>query len=179
MFDLGGLRRCSVASRTEISISLGSSRVATVRDYMDPDPVTVRPDTSLEEVARVLGENELHGVPVTTDDGRVVGIVTENDLVIGDDEGDLHIPAYIELFGGLVFLGRFQRFEERMKKAVASNAEQMMSADPRTVGPDDDLDDAAHVMVETGHNRIPVVDGGRLVGVVSRADVVRALAAGQ
>ena len=150
-----------------------------VSDYMDSDPMTVRPDASVEDVARVLGENELHGVPVTEEDGSVVGIVTENDLVIGDDEGDLHIPAYIELFGGLIFLGRLQRFEQRMKKAVAATAAQMMTADPRTVGPDDDVHDAAHVMVETGHNRIPVVQGGRLVGVISRADVVRALAAGQ
>jgi predicted transcriptional regulator len=146
---------------------------------MDADPTSVRPDASVEEVARVLGQNELYGVPVTEEDGTVVGIVTENDLVIGDEEGDLHIPAYVELFGGLIFLGRLQRFEERMKKAVAATAAQMMTADPRTVAPDDDVHDAAHVMVETGHNRVPVVDGGRLVGVISRADVVQALAAGQ
>jgi CBS domain-containing protein len=153
--------------------------MAAVREYMDADPVSVRPDASVEDVARVLGENELHGVPVTTEDGAVVGIVTENDLVIGDDEGDLHIPAYIELFGGLVFLEPFRRFEQRMKKAVAATAEQMMTADPRTVAPEDDVHQAAHVIVETGHNRIPVVADGRLVGVISRADVVRALAAGQ
>ena len=152
--------------------------MATVRDYMDAEPLTVTPDATVEEVARILGENELHGVTVVDADGRVVGVVTENDLVIGDDEGDLHIPHYIELFGGLVFLEPFRRFEQRLKKAVAATAEQMMSADPRTVGPDDDVHDAAHVIVETGHNRIPVVDGGRLVGVISRADVVRALAAG-
>jgi CBS domain-containing protein len=145
---------------------------------MDADPVTVRPGASVEEVARVLGENELHGVPVTDEDGTVVGIVTENDLVIGDEEGDLHIPAYVELFGGLVFLESFRRFEQRMKKAVAATAAQMMTADPRTVTPGDDIHDAAHVIVETGHNRIPVVEDGRLVGVISRADVVRALAAG-
>ena len=153
--------------------------MTTVRDYMDADPVTVPPDASVEEVARVLGENELHGVPVVEEDGAVVGIVTENDLVIGDEQGDLHIPAYVELFGGLIFLGPLQRFEERMKKAVASTAAQMMTADPYTVGPDDEIHDAAGVMVETGRNRIPVVEDGRLVGVISRADVVRALAAGQ
>ena len=149
----------------------------TVREYMDPDPVTVPPDASLEEVARLIGENELPGVPVVDGNDHVVGVVSENDLVIGDEQGDLHIPHYIELFGGLVFLEPFRRFEQRLKKAVAATAEQMMTADPRTVGPDDDVHDAAHVIVETGHNRIPVVEGGRLVGVISRADVVRALAA--
>jgi CBS domain-containing protein len=153
--------------------------MATVRDYMDPDPVTVAPDASVEEVARVLGENELHGVTVAGTGGEVLGFVTEDDLVIGDEEGDLHIPAYVELFGGLVFLEPFRRFEQRMKKAVAATAVQMMTPDPRTLRPDDDIHEAAHVIVETGHNRIPVVEDGRLVGVISRADVVRALAAGQ
>jgi CBS domain-containing protein len=153
--------------------------MAMVREYMDVDPATVAPDTSLEEVARVIGENELPGVPVVDAEGRVVGIVSENDLVISDEEGDLHIPHYVELFGGLIFLEPFRRFEARLKKAVATTAEQMMTADPRTVGPDDDVHEAAHAIVESGHNRIPVVDGGRLVGVISRADVVRALAAGR
>jgi CBS domain-containing protein len=153
--------------------------MANVREYMDVDPVSVGPEASLEEVARTIGENELPGVPVVDADRRVVGIVSENDLVISDDQGDLHIPHYIELFGGLVFLEPFRRFEQRLKKAVATTAEQMMTADPRTVGPDDDVHEAAHVIVETGHNRIPVVEDGRLVGVISRADVVRALEAGR
>src|ERR687886_2069953 len=146
--------------------------MATVREYMDTDPPTVGPSATVEEVARLLGENELPGVAVVDGDRRVLGVVTENDLVIGDDEGDLHIPHYIELFGGLVFLEPFRRFEARLKKAVAATAAQMMTPDPRTVGPDDDVHDAAHAIVETGHNRLPVVEGDRLVGVISRADVV-------
>jgi CBS domain-containing protein len=153
--------------------------MATVRDYMDADPVTVPPDASVEEVARTMGERELYGLPVVDEDGRVLGIVTENDLVIGDEEGDLHVPHYVELFGGLVFLEPLRRFEQRLKKAVAATAEEMMTADPRTVAPDDDVHAAAHGIVETGHNRVPVVEDGRLVGVISRADVVRALASGQ
>ena len=148
-----------------------------VREYMDPDPVTVSPEATLEEVARAIGENELPGVPVVNAVGRVVGYVSENDLVISDDEGDLHIPHYIELFGGLIPLEPVHRFRERMKKAVATTADQMMTADPRTVGPDDDVREAAHAIVESGHNRIPVVEHGLLVGVISRADVVRALEA--
>ena len=153
--------------------------MATVREYMDSHPVTVPPDASVEEVARLMGERELHGLPVVDSDGRVMGIVTENDLVIGDEEGDLHIPHYVELFGGLVFLEPLRRFEQRLKKAVAATAEQMMTAEPRTVAPGDDVHAAARVIVETGHNRIPVVEDGRLVGVISRADIVRALADGQ
>jgi CBS domain-containing protein len=150
----------------------------TVREYMDDDPVTVTPDTSAEEVARLLGTNELHGVPVVNEAGRAVGIITENDLVMADEEGDLHIPHYIELFGGLVFLEPVRGFERRLKKALAATAKDMMTGDPTTVAPDADVHEAARVISSSGHNRLPVVEHGRLVGVITRADVLRALTEG-
>lgn len=150
---------------------------AAVRDIMDSDPATVRPDTPVEEVVAVLRQHELPGVPVVDDDGRLVGIVTERDLVLPDDEGDLHIPHYVNLFGGTVFLEPLGRFEKRLRKAFASNAADMMSSDPDTVAPDTSVRDAARLIHESGHNRLPVVDDGRLVGVVTRLDVLGALAA--
>jgi CBS domain-containing protein len=107
--------------------------------------------------------------------GRCVGIVTENDLVMADEEGDLHIPHYIELFGGLVFLEPVRGFERRLRKAMAATAKDLMTADPTTIGPDEDVHAAAKVISESVHNRLPVVEHGRLVGVVTRADVLRAL----
>ena len=67
---------------------------------MDPAPETVGPDTPVEEVVRILRSNELSGVPVVNEGGRCVGIITEEDLVMAGDEGDLHLPHFIELFGG-------------------------------------------------------------------------------
>jgi CBS domain-containing protein len=148
-----------------------------VREIMDTEPVTVSPDANVEEVVRALGENELPGVPVVDGDGRCVGIVTEADLVLPDDEGDLHIPHYVNLFGGTVFLEPLGRFEERLRKAFASKASDMMTTEPETVGPDTSVRDAARTIHETGHNRLPVVEGDRLVGVVTRVDVLGALAA--
>jgi len=149
--------------------------MAIVRDYMDDDPATVKLDTSAEDVARLLGEHELHGVPVVNEAGRCVGIVTEDDLVMADEEGDLHIPHYIELFGGLVFLESVRGFERRLKKAMAATARDLMTSDPTTIGPDENVHAAAKVISESGHNRLPVVEHGRLVGVITRADVLRAL----
>ena len=144
---------------------------------MDADPVTVGEDTTVEEVVRTLRGHELPGVPVTDADGRCVGIVTEADLVLPDDAGDLHLPHYIDLFGGFVFLEPLQRFEERLRKAFAAKASDMMSADPDTVGPDSSVADAARAIHDSGHNRLPVVDEeGRLLGVVTRVDVLGALA---
>ena len=147
----------------------------TVREYMDDDPATVKLDTSAEDVAKLLGEHELHGVPVVNEAGRAVGIVTEDDLVLADEEGDLHIPHYIELFGGLVFLEPVRGFERRLKKAMATTAKDLMTADPTTIGPDEDVHEAGRVISKSGHNRLPVVEHGRLVGVITRADVLRAL----
>src|SRR3954454_325653 len=143
---------------------------------MDSEPGTVAPDTSVEEVVRVLKRHELPGVPVVNDGGRCVGIVTEADLVIPDEEGDLHIPHYIELMGGVVFLEPLRRFEGRLRKAIASSAQDMMTADPLTVDAGASVQEAARLITEKGHNRLPVVEHGQLAGVVTRVDVLQALA---
>jgi CBS domain-containing protein len=148
-----------------------------VREIMDSTPVTVASDAPVEDVVKALREHELPGLPVVDADGRCVGIVTEADLVLPDDEGDLHIPHYINLFGGTIFLEPLGRFEDRLRKAFASKAEDMMTRDPRTVAPDASVREAARIIHESGHNRLPVVEDGRLVGVVTRVDVLGALAA--
>jgi len=150
--------------------------VPTVAEIMDSEPVTVGPETTVEDVVRVLKTHELSGVPVVNEGGRCVGIVTEADLVIADEEGDLHIPHYIELMGGVVFLEPLRRFEERLRKAVASSAKDMMTSEPVTIEAGAPVREAARMMAEKGHNRLPVVEHGRLVGVVTRVDVLQALA---
>src|SRR3954453_21310615 len=137
---------------------------------MDREPVTVSPEASVEDVVRLLKDHELPGVPVVNEGGRCVGIITEADLVIADEQGDLHIPHYIELMGGVVFLEPLRHFEERLRKAIASTAQDMMSADPVTVDVDASVQEAARLITEKGQNRLPVVDHGRLAGVVPRVD---------
>lgn len=150
--------------------------MATVADIMERDPVTVSPEDSVEALLRTLREHELPGVPVVDGDGRIVGIVTESDLVLVDEEEDLRLPLHIDLFGGTIFLGRLKPFEDRVKKAIASTVADMMTADPITVGPDTDIHAAARMISERRHNRLPVVDDdGIVVGVVTRLDVLEAL----
>jgi CBS domain-containing protein len=148
-----------------------------VRDIMEGDPATVHADDKIEDVIRLLREHELPGVPVVDGEGGCIGIVTETDLVVPDAQGDLHLPHYIELFGGVVFLEPLHRFEDKLRKAFASTARDMMTADPDTVPPDASVQEAARRIHDTGHNRLPVVEDGRLVGVVTRVDVLGALAA--
>jgi len=147
----------------------------TVADIMERDPVTVSPEDTIETLLRVLRDHELPGVPVVNGGGRPIGIVTEADLVMVDEEEDLRLPLHIDLFGAQIFLGPVKRFEERFRKAIAATVADMMTPDPITVDSDTDVREAARIIAERRHNRLPVVEHGRLVGVVTRLDVLEAL----
>ena len=149
----------------------------TVRDIMDPDLPVVAPHDTVERVIHLLREHDVPGVAVVNDGGRCVGVVTESDLVIADEERDLHLPHMISLFGGVVFLESLGHFEERLRKAVAAEVTDMMSRDPVTIDADADTHEAARVMASSKHNRLPVVEHGRYVGMVSRADVLESFTA--
>jgi CBS domain-containing protein len=148
----------------------------TVRDIMDQDPVSVTVADSVETVLHVMQDHELTGVPVVNEGGRCVGIITEADLVLSDQGEDFHLPHYFQLFGGIVFLERWSHFEERARKAFASTAEDMMTEDPITIEPDATVQEAATIIAGKKHNRLPVIEHGRLVGVVTRVDVLDGLA---
>jgi CBS domain-containing protein len=142
---------------------------------MERDVPTVSPDDDVEAVVRRMREHEVPGIPVVTSEDKLVGIVTEADLILRDEEADLHLPHHIDLMGGVVYLGRLKNYEQRVKRALASTASDMMTPDPVTVGPEDSVRDAARIIAERRHNRLPVVQDGKLVGVVTRLDVLDAL----
>jgi CBS domain-containing protein len=148
----------------------------TVRDIMQRDPVSVTVADSVEAVLHVMRDHDLSGVPVVNEGGRCVGIITEADLVLSQEGEDFHLPHYFQLFGGVVFLERWSHFEERARKAFAATAEDMMTADPITIEPDASVREAAHLIASKKHNRLPVIEHGRLVGVVTRVDVLEGLA---
>jgi len=147
----------------------------TVAAIMDTDTPTVTPEDTVEHVLRVMNETELTGVPVVTPGGRCVGIITESDLVMTGEDADLHLPHYFELFGGFVFLESLGHFEERLRKATAALARDLMTEDPVTIEPSATVQEAARLISRSKHNRLPVVEHGRLVGVVTRVDVLEAL----
>jgi CBS domain-containing protein len=151
--------------------------VTVVRDIMDPAAPTVRPDTPVEQVVHAMKAHEVSGIAVVNEGGRCVGIITDDDLVLSGDDADLHLPYYVELFGGLVFLESLKHFEGRLNKAVAARAEDLMTEDPVTVEADAPVSEAARLIARKKHNRLPVVEHGRFVGIVTRVDVLDALTA--
>ena len=147
----------------------------TVRDIMETDVPRVTLVDSTERVLRVMRDHELPAVPVVNEGGRCVGIITEADLVLTDEHEDFHMPHYFQLFGGIVFLESVSHWEERVRKAFAATAEDMMTPNPITIEPSATVREAARVIARTKHNRLPVVEHGRLIGVVTRVDVLDAL----
>jgi CBS domain-containing protein len=149
--------------------------MTTVREIMETDYVAVHPEDDIADVLQLLRAHDLPGVPVVDHRDRCVGIVTDSDLVIADEQGDLHLPHYIELFGGVVYLEPLKHFNDRLRKVLASKVRDMMSADPVTITAGASVEDAARLIATKRHNRLPVVEDGHLVGVVTRLDVLEAL----
>ncbi len=146
----------------------------TARDIMTPDPVTVTGDLSVKEAARLMSENRVGALPVL-DGEELVGIVTEGDLIMQDVR--VQFPTYIHLLDGFIlYPPATARFEDELKKAVAATVEQVMTEDPVTVQADASVEDVATVMVDRGVDRLPVMSGERVVGIISKADIVRTLA---
>jgi CBS domain-containing protein len=147
----------------------------TVKDIMETEVPEVYASDPVESVLKVLRVHELPGVPVINEGGRCVGIITEADLILSNEGEDLHLPHFFQLFGGVVFLEPMKHFEDRLRKAFASTAEDMMTPDPITIEPSASVEEAARLIARKRHNRLPVVEHGRLVGVVTRVDVLEAL----
>ncbi len=141
-----------------------------VRDVMSTSVVSVRPSTALKEVAELLVDRRISGVPVVDEDGVVLGVVTEGDFVI---KGQTRETARQRRFAWLL---DGSPAAAEVAKVSATNAGEAMTAPAITIGPAATISEAARQMTERRVNRLPVVEDGRLVGIVSRADVVRVYA---
>lgn len=140
---------------------------------MSADPLTVGPEVSVTEAARLMVDNRIGSLPVI-EGGKLVGIVTEGDLIMQDVK--LEFPTYLHLLDGFImYPGATARFESELKKAVAADVRTVMTADPVTVQASATLEDAATLLVEKDVSRLPVMDGETLIGVVSKSDIVRSL----
>jgi len=145
-------------------------------DIMDAEIETVSPDDDARAAIDMLARSDHGAVAVVDDDRKVVGIVSESDLVLSDEESDLHLPHYLNIMGGIVFIGSMKGFEERLEKAFATKVSELMTADPITVHTYENADRVARKIADSHHNHLPVVDeDGRLAGMVTRADALAAV----
>jgi len=145
------------------------------RDIMTPDPVTISPDTTVTDAAHLMAEKRVGALPVLDDQGALVGLVSEGDLIMQDVK--VHFPTYLSLLGGYIFApGAADRFESALRKAVGATVQDVMTADPITVSPEALVTDVATLIIERDIARVPVVENDVLIGIVSKSDIVRSLA---
>jgi CBS domain-containing protein len=143
------------------------------RDIMCTSPVTVTPDVTVKDLVAVFREKKIGGVPVVDDEGMLVGIVTEGDLMAMD--ADVQMPHYFELFDSIIYLGSQKKFKEQLKKAAAATVADLMTPAPMTIGPDDPARAAATLMSRHGFDRVPVEEDGKVVGIITRHDIMKIL----
>ncbi len=149
----------------------GSARGQRVRDIMTGNVVSVKADTSVARIAQLMDGKAVSGVPVVDGENRVIGIVTDFDLVVRNTPIDP--PPFLPLLEGRIPLETQDHFNRRIRHMVGTQARDVMTEDVLTIGADEDLETLAKLMVKRKINLVPVVEQGLLVGVVSRADVIR------
>lgn len=145
-----------------------------ISEIMQREVVTVSPETSVKDVAKLFTDKNISGAPVVDAEGRLVGIVTDRDLIMEDVR--VHFPTYIHFLDGVFYLGGLRRFEEELRKAVGATVADVMTRQVVTASEEATVEDIATLLVERGFDRIPIVREGRLVGIVTKADIVRTLA---
>ena len=150
-----------------------------VRDIMNVKPVTVQAEASVSQAAAILRENKISGLPVL-DGERLVGIVSESDLLrllsVDEEEGGLWLPSPFEIFE-VPFrdLVKWERMRSALDEIPKKKVSGVMSRNLHEVGPDDSIEEAAGIMTRHRINRLPVVEEGRLVGIVTRGDIISGL----
>jgi len=139
-----------------------------VREIMTADVVTVGPSMPLREVAQVVSEHGISGVPVVDASGQLIGVISEGDFLVKERGRPTRPQSALDRFFGR----RTNEADDR--RLSAQTAGQAMSAPPVTIDADRSIREAAAMMIDHAINRLPVMSDGRLVGIVTRADLVRA-----
>lgn len=145
------------------------------KDIMATELTTVAPTTPVIEAARILLEKRINGLPVLDDAGQLVGIICQSDLVA--QQKRFPIPSVFNLLDGLIPISSPKALEKEMQKIAASRVSEAMSTHPATVSPQTSLEEIATLMVSKGFHTLPVVEGGKLVGIIGKEDVLRTLLA--
>ncbi|SNS09965.1 CBS domain-containing protein [Anaerovirgula multivorans] len=144
------------------------------KDIMTREVITVRKEDTVEDVIKLLLDHNVSGLPVVDEENRVVGIITEGDLIYRSK--NLHLPAYFTLLDSYIFLENPKNLETQIRKMAGYKVEEVMTAEVIVVNEEETIETVATLMTEKKVNRIPVVKEDELVGVISRRDIIKAYA---
>jgi CBS domain-containing protein len=147
----------------------------TAGDIMTTEIHTVHLDTEIKALAQTFVEHNVNALPVVDDDGALVGMVTQTDLV--EQDQPLHIPTVISLIDWVIYLESPKKFSEAVRKVTARKVGEICSKEVVTCAPDTPVSTVASLMVENKVHLVPVVAEDQIVGVVARLDIIRSMGA--
>lgn len=145
-----------------------------VREIMSAPAIILPPTATVQAVARLMSSQQISGVPIVNEAGELLGLITELHLIVRN--APLHEPQYIAVLSGLIPIHRdeHREYKERLRMALAVTAAELMdSTDVAVVSPDDDVAGAMELMSDPENSILPVLENDRVVGVVTRTDLVR------
>jgi CBS domain-containing protein len=150
-----------------------------VRDIMNPNVVFCKPDNTVREAAKILKENNISGVPVIEGD-ELVGIISEGDLLkllIIPEKGDLWLPSPFEVIEVPIreILG-WEDTKKMLSDVGSTKIEEIMTKDVYTISSEASIEEASEHMVRHRINRLPVIEDDRVVGIITRGDIIEGLA---
>ncbi|MBW2431892.1 MAG: CBS domain-containing protein [Deltaproteobacteria bacterium] len=143
------------------------------KDIMTKEIITVNPETEIAQAAGLLLEKRINGVPVVNDSGALVGILCQSDLIA--QQKNIPIPSLFTLLDGYIPLTLSKHLDKEVEKIAASKVAEAMTPNPVTVEPETDIERVAVLMVEKNYHTLPVMEEGKLVGIVGKEDVLRTL----
>jgi len=155
--------------RGDLDVNQQDIRELRVGDIMQADWPTLGLEETVEDAIKLFAESGISGVPVV-EEGRLVGIVTEGDLIFQD--ADVKSPGFLDILGGIIPLGNWDEYRREALKSAGVTVGEVMTREVLTIGPDDSLSEAATIMAENRIKLLPVAEGGSLRGVVTRMDIL-------
>ncbi len=144
------------------------------KDIMTTDVKVARETDNIQDIANILISEKIGGVPVVDKDNKVVGIISETDIM--KKEKYVNPPEYITFLQGLICINDFKKIENDIKNIAATKVKDLMSKEVIKVYEDDTFDDIANIMIKRSVNRVPVVDeNDKIRGIICRYDIIKSM----
>lgn len=143
------------------------------KDIMTTNIISVKKDMLIEDLSKHFIEHRVNGFPVVDDNDKLIGIVTEKDLI--EQNKNLHMPTVIALFDAVIYLESAKNFKDEVNKFTGTRVEDIHTPDPTTVSPETPLNEIAAIMANKDIHTLPVIDNNSIVGIIGKIDLIKGL----
>ncbi len=143
------------------------------KDIMTENVITVTEDVTVKELAKLLAENNISGVPVVDSANNMIGVVTESDLI--DQKKKIHIPTVVTILDSVFYLESPDKMEQEIKKIAGTTVKDIATPDATTITKETPIDEIATIMAEQSIHTLPVLEQDTIIGIVGRRDIIKTI----